>query len=444
MKKLLHISLSFLVLVSFGSIAYASQLSQESARFETSLAAPIGTTDTSMTLVSGTNNDGTSLAGYVCFTIDSNQPNVEDVCGTANGIFVTGLTRGLSGSTGTTTVASLKSSHRRGADVKISDTPFLVILSRIMNQIDGFANPIAYDSSVATTTLAGNRQNVASVGFVQDTAFNSAGVINATTAAKGVAQIATGAQAAASTNLGSSGASLVLPSSIATSTFNTLTAGNKVIVSGTTGTIDQGFISLASTTIIGSTRAFDIGKHEIVITATSSPTTLIVPSGIITLHVRMVGAGGGVAPNGGSGAGAGGYEEADVNVSATSSIEVDVGAEGQGGNSTGQTAGGTTRFSSFMACTGGQPGSASGTGNFGGIGGTCTASSTVSAFMTQGSVGANTTTANFGGVGGSSLLGGSNQGGLLTTGYGAGASSGNGSVSFPKNYGATGAVIIDY
>lgn len=445
MKKLLHLSLIVLVLVGFGSAAYASQLSQESTRFETSLTAPIGSTDTAMTLVSGVNNDGTPLSGYVCFTIDSNQPNVEDVCGTANGIFITGLTRGLSGSTGTTTVTSLKSSHRRGADVKISDTPFLVILSRIVNQIDGFANPIAYDASVATSTIAANRQNVASVGLVQDTAFNGASVINATTAAKGISQLATGGQAAASTASGSSGAFLVLPASLATSTFNTLTAGNRVIVTGGSGVIDQGFISLASTTVIGSTKAFDIGKHEVVFTSTTTPTLWQVPSGITTVHVRDLGGGGGVAPNDGGGGGSGGYAESDISVIGTSTIEIDVGAEGVGGNSTGQTAGGTTRFSNFLSCTGGQPGAVGGTSSLGGQGGLCTATSTITAFMTTGGTGLPSSSAGtIGGIGASSVLGGSAPGGILTTGYGAGASSGNGSTSFPKNYGGTGVLIVDY
>lgn len=258
MKKI-YAALGIVSALLFAGVAYASQIPTDPARFETSLSAPIGVNDTSMSLVSGVLNDGSNLLGFNCFTIDSNQPNVEDVCGTANGSAITAMTRGISGLTGTTSVTALKFSHRRGADVKITDFPTLTILSRVLNQIDTLLVPIAYDPTVATTTFT-NRQQIIDKGYADDLAFNGAGIINATTLARGIVQLATALQAAASTVLGSSGASLVLPSSLATSTYNSNTASNVVVMSSTTGRIDSNFIyptttawptaNLASSTIL--------------------------------------------------------------------------------------------------------------------------------------------------------------------------------------------------
>src|SRR5690348_15688370 len=58
--------------------------------FETSLQSKINTSDTSMTLVSGTDRQGNSLSGFICFTIDEGTSNVEFVCGTASSTSVTG------------------------------------------------------------------------------------------------------------------------------------------------------------------------------------------------------------------------------------------------------------------------------------------------------------------------------------------------------------------
>src|SRR4051812_45523602 len=48
--------------------------------FETSLQSSISTSDTSMTLVSGTDRAGVSLSGYSCFTIDEGSSSAEFVC----------------------------------------------------------------------------------------------------------------------------------------------------------------------------------------------------------------------------------------------------------------------------------------------------------------------------------------------------------------------------
>lgn len=185
------------------------------AVFETYLANAEGTADTSLTLASGSLRDGSALSGYICLTIDSNTPSLEYECGTASGTTVSGLVRGIDAITGTTTVASLVYAHRRGADVKVTDYPTLTILNNELNGVQRIPNLLRYDDTVlvgagsASTTLATKY-------YVDNTAVS--GAPNATSLVKGIAQLATAAQAALGTILGSTGANLVLPSSIASST----------------------------------------------------------------------------------------------------------------------------------------------------------------------------------------------------------------------------------
>lgn len=248
MKKLLRNLLIGSMVLAGATTAFASTIPNTPALYESYLANTMGTSDTTMTLASGALRDGTSLSGFNCFTIDANTPILEYVCGTVSGVNVTGLMRGLDAVSGTTTIASLQFSHRRGADVKITEYPVLAILARIFQNIDTIAVPLTYGPGVATTTLASNRQNIADWGLVQDTALTGSGAIAATTLAKGYVQLATGAQASASTALGSSGASLALTTSISTSTRNFGTNVNVVPVTNASGKVDPNFIFNATTT----------------------------------------------------------------------------------------------------------------------------------------------------------------------------------------------------
>ncbi len=296
MKKLLKIiGLS----LSFGLIAssvFASTVPIVPAVFDTSLASPITSSDSSMTLSSGTLRDGTTLSGYACFTIDESTPILEYVCGTANGTSVTSMTRGLSPLSGTTTVAALQFAHRRGADVKISDFPIMGILSRFFQGADTIPVVLTYGSSltiatssnqIPTATFVNASANTASSSafslltsssqtingiftFVTaqrptltsdtDTANNTdlvtygqlsrtaiAGGVNGNEATKGVYQLATAAQAAAGTRSGSTGAILALGSTIATSTSQTATTS--IVVTNTLGKIDPTFLTNTTYTL---------------------------------------------------------------------------------------------------------------------------------------------------------------------------------------------------
>jgi len=231
-----------------GALGYHSPLnnlgstlpSSVPAVFETYLANQQGTGDTTMTLANGTLRDGSSLTGYVCFTVDSNSTSLEYECGTAAGPNVTNIVRGIDAVTGTTTISSLTFAHRLGADVKITDYPILTILTRMANGNDSFPNLMQYDPSVLITNAAPTT-TIATKYYVDNVAVS--GAPNANTTTKGIVQLATGAQLAAGTANGSTGAALVAASTNATSTCQS--AANSVLVtlvsSGklSTGCIDQ-------------------------------------------------------------------------------------------------------------------------------------------------------------------------------------------------------------
>src|SRR5690242_18214378 len=86
-------------LISLGIIAVPAVQPQnlgtavptQGALYDSYLSSSISASATSMTLAKGTYNDGTSLTGWTCFTVDSNSPSVEYICGTASGTAITSL-----------------------------------------------------------------------------------------------------------------------------------------------------------------------------------------------------------------------------------------------------------------------------------------------------------------------------------------------------------------
>ena len=253
--KYFPIAILFALVVVLGFSAYkqveAATNSQPSlvALFETSLASGISSSATSFTLTSATDKAGTTLASSTYpFIIDENTASEEMVLADCTGTACTNVTRGISVVSGTTTVAALQHSHRRGASVKITDGPYLNIISRILNGIGTFTNIIKYTSHPtfsATTDIIDKK-------YVDDTAFSGAGVIDATAAARGVVELATTLETASSTSQGSSGI-LVIPATNATSTYNSATAALRVVVTGNGGKIDNNFISTSTSSgILGS------------------------------------------------------------------------------------------------------------------------------------------------------------------------------------------------
>jgi hypothetical protein len=211
--------------------------------YESSLAVAIDNVSTSsLTLVSGVDRDGNSLSGPMCFTVDSGVANsVEFICGSASGTTVSNLLRGTD-SSGVTSNASLAHSHRVGADVKITDYPYLSQYYRFLNGIDAFPNVLQYTASNTAIVVGANPANIASVGYVNSTSF--AGAPNGSLLAKGIYQEATKAQSAAGNATGSTGADLIVPNAYHSATS---TATTTVPVTRATGKLDPGFIDATST-----------------------------------------------------------------------------------------------------------------------------------------------------------------------------------------------------
>lgn len=379
-KKIL--SAAALGLIALGSIGMCAALAQASTipivtdYYSDSLQAGVNASATSFSLVKGYDGQLKNLSGAYGFTLDQGTASQENVfCTTVSGTSASGCVRGLDLTSGTTSVSSLEFSHYRGASVQITTAPIINILTNIFRGVDFIPQPINYDPSISTTTIAANRNSVASVGLLDDTAFNGASVISATTGARGVVQVAIGSQAAASTQIGSTLAPLALTTTIATSTFNSQTAANVIPVTNTLGHIDAGFVSsstsfsvsasstLMASTSIGNFMALNIGKNMFISTSTGT-STWSVPAGISRALIELCGAGGGGTVNAGGssnevGGGAGATAIGIINFPATSTIQFFIGTGGIGVSGSGGTTGGWTTFGTngfYMSAQGGNGG----------------------------------------------------------------------------------------
>lgn len=204
------------------------------ANFETTLQSTITSSQTTMTLVSGTDASGDSLSGYMCFTIDEGTSKQEHVCGTVSGTSVTGMIRGIDPVDGDTEVASLKQSHRRGASVTLTNYPVLGVLARIMNGDETFPNVISYATS---TSACSANDDICDKEYIDGVANAGAADANATT--KGIWEAATTAELNAGTATGSTGALLAFdPATLAASIYGLYlpSSGQKDALAGSSGT----------------------------------------------------------------------------------------------------------------------------------------------------------------------------------------------------------------
>lgn len=198
---------------------------QSPALFETGLASGIDANASSMTLINGKTRDGQSLSGNYCFTLDSGLTNTEYMCGTATGTAFTITTRGI-GSDGVTSYASLKFSHRYGADVKVTDFPQLQQQARMLNGTGTFPNTLAYNSSVSVNGASSS--TLVTKGYV-DTGILQ-GAADASNTVKGISKISSAPSVA--TN----------PIALNSEEVSTTTGASKVVRANSSGKIDSGFI----------------------------------------------------------------------------------------------------------------------------------------------------------------------------------------------------------
>lgn len=247
--------LALLTLLSVAGIAFASSLPVGGSTYYLS-GAGVNATQNTIQLSSFTTPDGTPITMTMFGTIGygalepQTTAKIEDVTFTGitqntNGTAtLTGVTRGLQFVYPYTQSVTLEKSHSGGATFIITNTAGFYYNEFTMNNNNNLFTWPAASTSPATR------------GYVDFVAFNGAAVINANTVNKGVVQIATGAQAAASTGAGSTGATVVLPASVASSTWNKATAANVIPVSASNGYIDNNFLSpYASTTWAASSTA---------------------------------------------------------------------------------------------------------------------------------------------------------------------------------------------
>ncbi len=165
MKKILKkISISIFVLSVFlGVVSYTptkflinqayaavtNKIPVPIALYEDSLQSAITSSATSFTLVRGTDIVGTSLATNTYgFIIDEGSSSQEFVLADCTGTTCTNAIRGVSPITGLTSVSSLQKTHRRGASVKITDSPILLILKSILNGEETLPNTLTYATGV--------------------------------------------------------------------------------------------------------------------------------------------------------------------------------------------------------------------------------------------------------------------------------------------------------
>ena len=119
----------------------------EIAFFEDSLASKITSTQTTMTLVKGTNKTGNIASSTYGFVIDEGSAQEEVVICDCTATACTNCKRGISDVDGQTETTALKFEHRRGATVKMTDHPSLIRLIRTVNGTDALTGALFYSST---------------------------------------------------------------------------------------------------------------------------------------------------------------------------------------------------------------------------------------------------------------------------------------------------------
>lgn len=202
---------------------------------------------------------------------------VQNTNGTAS---LTGVTRGNDFVTPYAASSTLAHAHAGGSTFILTNTAGFYTQFYSLANIATSTNiltfssttPPRYDNVAAqgTGSYIASTSEFASVAYVNTVALVSAP--NGSTAAKGVYQTATGLQAASSTALGSTGASLVLAGAIATDTPSTpqSVSGSKVIMSQITGYLRQTWLNLTEAFTFSSTTMITANVGTLTATSTTN------------------------------------------------------------------------------------------------------------------------------------------------------------------------------
>ena len=222
----------------------ATKLGVIIADFETTLATLLDVGGTTATLQTATDDDGVSLpSGQYFFTIDGDNPDSsvkEHIVCTLSGTSLSSI-KSVSRQGAQTTGAARK--HRVGATVKITDFAHIRYINDLVSGATTFnaSVPLGYDG---TATISTSNQ-LATKAYVDGVAV--AGAPDASTTVKGNVEIATGAELAAGTGTGGTGAVIVPAGSSFTNTSSGAGDANKVPVLGAAGALAHGFIDSAGT-----------------------------------------------------------------------------------------------------------------------------------------------------------------------------------------------------
>ena len=253
-------------------IKLGASLPSATAVFETSLASPITSSATSLTLTANSVRGGGSLSGYNCFTIDEGATTAETVCGTVSSTAVSSLTRGISQANGTTTVSALQFAHRRGSNVKITDFPIIQILKAQNNGEDTFANVLHY---ATTTGSCLDGSDICNKSYIDATA--NAGAATSTETNGGIVELGTLAEQADSYDGGSSKPT-VLQTKNSTSTCQVVGSYN-IVASSTTGSWTRIVLTVLSYAFSGTKHSGVNSFSNSVGIGTTSPFTSLLSGG---------------------------------------------------------------------------------------------------------------------------------------------------------------------
>ncbi len=240
----------------------SSKLGKVIADFQTSLATEIAVGGTTATLQSATDDDGVALpAGVYFFTLDVNNSQKEHIVATLSGTSLTSI-KSVSRQGAQTVGVARK--HRVGASVEITDFAHLKYINDLLDGTTylNASTPLRYDG----TATINNDNQLATKAYVDGVAV--AGAPDASVTVKGIVEIATGAELAAGTGTGGTGA-VIVP---AGDSFKNSSAGagdaNKVPVLNASGVLAQSFLDAARTW--GAVQSFTADNAQITSDADSA------------------------------------------------------------------------------------------------------------------------------------------------------------------------------